>query len=269
MRRPLLVGESVLLIDGKGRHYLIRLQSGGKFHYHLGVVDHDVLIGSSEGVRVTSTGGGTLLVLRPRLADFVLKMPRGAQVVYPKDMGPIAIYADIGPGMTVLEAGTGSGALTLALLRFVGPGGRVISVERRPDHAELAEKTVNRWLGEVPPNLDLRIGEVEDVIAEVAAERIVLDLPEPWHAAKVASVSQPAGGVLCAYLPTVPQLQTMVEAMEEGGYAEIEVFETLHRTWNISGRSVRPSHRMVGHTGFLVVGRRTLPAPPALNPVLA
>lgn len=257
MSPPLGPGETVLLIDGKGRHYLIRLQEGGVFHYHLGMVPHSDLLGAEAGFKVASSGGGTLLVLRPRLADFVLKMPRGAQVVYPKDMGPIMVYADIGPGMTVLEAGTGSGALTLALLRAVGPGGRVVSVERRPDHAEIAERTILRWFGGMPPNLDLRVGDVEEVSAEVPADRIVLDLPEPWHMVKVAATSQPAGAILCSYLPTVPQIQTTVEVMEESGaYAEIEVFETLHRTWNVSGRSVRPDHRMVGHTGFLVVARR-------------
>lgn len=257
------LGETVLLIDGKSRHYLVRLQEGGVFHYHLGMVPHTELTGAQPGIAVVSSGGGRLLVLRPRLADFVLKMPRGAQVVYPKDMGPIVVYADIGPGMTVLEAGTGSGALTLALLRAVGSEGRVISVERRADHAAIAEKTVLRWFGEIPTNLELRVGDAEDVAAEMTVDRIVLDLPEPWHMVKVAATAQPPGIILCSYLPTVPQIQTTVEAMEESGaFAEIEVFETLHRTWNVSGRSVRPDHRMVGHTGFVVVARRiqTLPA---------
>jgi tRNA (adenine57-N1/adenine58-N1)-methyltransferase len=256
---PIAVDETVLLIDNKDRKYLVRLQAGGQFHYHLGIVPHDEMIGREAGMRVTSTGGGSLLVLRPRLADFVLKMPRGATVVYPKDMGPIAIYADIAPGMTVLEAGTGSGALTLALLRFVGPAGQVVSVERREDHAAHARKTIVRWLGEVPPNLDLRIGEVEEAIEDLRPERIVLDLPEPWHAVPVAAEHQPGGGVLCAYLPTVPQIQTLTEAMRDSNrFAQIEVFETLFRTWTVEGRSVRPDHRMVGHTGFLVVARRVL-----------
>jgi tRNA (adenine57-N1/adenine58-N1)-methyltransferase catalytic subunit len=255
--RPLAVEETVLLIDGKGRKYLVRLQAGGQFHYHLGIVPHDEMIGRDEGTRVTSTGGGAMLVLRPRLADFVLKMPRGAAVIYPKDMGPIAVYADIGSGMTVLEAGTGSGALTLALLRFVGPTGRVVSVERREDHAAHAHKSIVRWLGEIPSNLDLRLGDVEDAIAELRPERIVLDVPEPWTAVAVAADHQPGGGVLCSYLPTVPQIQTLTDALRESDrYAEIEVFETLFRTWTVEGRSVRPDHRMVGHTGFLVVARK-------------
>jgi tRNA (adenine57-N1/adenine58-N1)-methyltransferase len=251
---PLRAGESVLLIDGKGRHYLVRLQEGGQFHYHLGVVAHDDLIGGDEGRRIASTSGGSLVVLRPRLADYVLKMPRGAQVVYPKDLGQIAIWADIAPGLTVLEAGTGSGSLTLALLRFVGAGGRVVSVERRPDHAAHARKAIERWLGEIPPNLDLRVGEVEEMVGEVSPDRIVLDLPEPWHTVEVAAQAMAPGGGVCAYLPTVPQVQTTVEAMRPS-FVEIGVFETLHRTWNVEGRSVRPDHRMVGHTGFVVVGR--------------
>lgn len=260
MSKPLAVDDDVLMIDGKGRKYLVRLQSGGQFHYHLGIVPHDEMIGSEEGMWVRSTGGGSLLVIRPRLADYVLKMPRGAAVVYPKDMGPIAVYADLGPGMTVLEAGTGSGALTLALLRFVGPEGRVVSVERREDHAAHARKSIVRWLGEVPPNLDLRIGDVEDVIADLRPERIILDLPEPWHAIPVAADNQPGGAVLCSFLPTVPQIQTLTDAMRATGhYAEIQVFETLFRTWTVEGRSVRPDHRMVGHTGFFVVARKVTP----------
>jgi tRNA (adenine57-N1/adenine58-N1)-methyltransferase len=203
-----------------------------------------------------------LLVLRPRLADYILKMKRSAQVVYPKDLGPIIVYADIGPGMTVVEGGTGSGALTLGLSRAVGPGGRVISVEIREDHAAHARKAIERWHGEIPENITLQSGDVADVVAEVAPDRIVLDLPEPWHVLETASGHQPSGGVLCAYLPTVPQVQTTVErARELGTFAEIEVKEFLVRDWNVSGRSVRPKHTMVGHTGFLVFMRKTDPAP--------
>ncbi|MGH8926555.1 MAG: tRNA (adenine-N1)-methyltransferase [Acidimicrobiia bacterium] len=252
--------DNALLIDGKGRRYLVRLQPGNRFHYHQGIVDHDTLIGSEPGQRVMSTGGGSLLVIRPRLSDFILKMPRGATVVYPKDLGPIAIHADIAPGMTVLEAGTGSGALTLALLRFVGPSGKVVSVERREDHAAIARKAIVRWLGEVPPNLDLRLGEVEEVIPAVPADRLVLDLPEPWHAVEAAAAHLPGGAILCAYLPTVPQLQSLTDALRSSeAFGHIEVFETLHRSWTVEGRSVRPDHRMVGHTGFITVAMRVSP----------
>lgn len=250
-------GEAVLLIDGKGRHFLVKLQKGNQFQYHLGGISHDDLIGSDDGVTVTTSTGSEMKLIRPRLADYILKMPRGAQVVYPKDIGPILTWADIAAGMTVLEAGTGSGALTTALVRTVGPEGRVVSVERREDHQVTARKTVTRWFGEVPANLDLRIGDVEDVIAEIRPERIVLDLPEPWHAATIAAEHQPGGSVFCAYIPTVPQIQQLVDAFEATGkFIEIEVFETMHRTWNVSGRSVRPNHQMIGHTGFIVTARR-------------
>ncbi len=246
-----------LVIDSKERHYLVKLDAAGSFQYHRGVLAHSEIIGAAEGVTVQASGGGELLVLRPRLADYILKMPRGAQVVYPKDIGPILHWGDVGAGMRVLEAGTGSAALTSALLRAVGPSGSVITVERREDHQKQAVRTLTRWFGEVPPNLDMRIGEVEDVVAEVEVDRIVLDLPEPWQAAAVAAESQPGGVGLVAYLPTVPQVQQLVEVLRESAaYAEIDVFETLHRTWNVKGRSVRPDHTMVGHTGFITTARR-------------
>ncbi len=255
MSRPLATGDWVILIDDKKRHYLVRLDPTSEFHYHRGRVRHSEMIGTEEGREVTASSGGVLRVLRARFADYVLKMPRGAQVVYPKDMGPIVVWADIAPGMTVLEAGSGSGALTLGLLRAVGSAGRVVSVERREDHQRTAIKTVSRWLGDIPENLEFKVGEVEEVIAEWCPERLVLDLPEPWHAAVEAGKTQPGGGVFCSYLPTIPQVQQLVEALE-AHYAEIEVFETMHRTWNVSGRSVRPDHRMIGHTGFVVVARK-------------
>lgn len=250
-------GEPCLLVDRKGRHYLLKLDPGRQFQYHRGVLDHSDIIGREDGTWVEASSGGRLLALRPRLADFILRMKRGAQVVYPKDIGPILVYADVAPGMTVLEAGTGSGALTMALSRAVGEQGRVVSVERRQDHADHGRKAIERYFGEVPANLDLRVGEVEEVVAEIRPERLILDLPEPWHAARLAAEHQPSGAVLCGYLPTVPQVQTLVETLREtGAFAEIEVREFLFRDWNVSGRSVRPEHSMVGHTGFLIFARR-------------
>ena len=250
-------GEPCLLIDGKGRQYLLRLDPARQFQFHRGTVDHSALIGLDEGSWVESSSGGRLLALRPRLADYVLKMRRGAQVVYPKDIGPILVYADVAPGLTVLEAGTGSGALTMALTRAVGPTGRVVSVERREDHASHGRTAIERFFGGIPDHLELVVGEVEQVVAEVRPHRIVLDLPEPWHAALVAAEHQPTGGIFCGYLPTVPQVQTLVETLRESGaFAEIEVREVLFRDWNVSGRSVRPDHTMVGHTGFLTFARR-------------
>jgi tRNA (adenine57-N1/adenine58-N1)-methyltransferase len=254
-------GDQCLLIDGKKRRFLLRLREGGAFHSHHGVIDHDHLIGMDDGSRAISTGGAEFIVLRPRLSDYVLKMRRGAQVVYPKDLGPILVYADIAPGSVVLEAGTGSGALTLGLLRAVGSSGRVVSVERREDHAEHAGETISRWLGSIPDNLELRIGQVEDQILEVRPDRIVLDVPEPWHSVAPAAIGLSSGGVFCAYVPTVPQLQQTVEELRASGrFDDILAFEALLRTWNVQGRSVRPDHQMVGHTGFICVARKVAPS---------
>lgn len=260
-------GEPALLIDEKGRKFLLRLEHGRTFQFHNGTLGHDELIGLEDGTWVMSSGGARLLLIRPRLADFILKMKRGAQVVYPKDLGPILVYADIAPGMTVLEAGTGSGALTLGLARAVGPTGRVVTVERRDDHAAHARKSLERWFGALPANVDLRNGDVVDVVAEMAPERIVLDLPEPWAVLERAAAHQPDGGILCAYLPTVPQVQTTVErARDLGRFTEIEVKEFLMRDWNVSGRSVRPEHSMVGHTGFLIFMRKVADVRDDTNP---
>lgn len=255
-------GDPALLIDAKGRHFLLSLDPERTFQYHEGAVPHRDLIGLEDGSWVESSTGAHLLLLRPRLADFVLKMKRGAQVVYPKDLGPILVYADIGPGMTVLEAGTGSGALTLGLSRAVGPTGRVVSVELREDHAAHARKTVERWYGSVPDNLELRVGDVAAEIEQVSPDRVVLDVPEPWHVVAAAASHQPAGGLIAAYLPTVIQVQTLVEAARDTGvFTEIEIKEFLSRDWNVAGRSVRPEHNMIGHTGFLVFMRKTAPHP--------
>lgn len=250
-------GDPALLIDARGRHFLLKLESGRTFQFHNGAVPHDELIGAEDGSWVTSTGKARLLLIHPRLADFILKMKRGAQVVYPKDLGPILVYADIGPGMTVLEAGTGSGALTMGLARAVGPSGRVITVEQRDDHAAHARKSLERWFGAMPDHVEMRIGDVAEEVADLEPERIVLDLAEPWHTVQAAAKFQPHGGVLCSYLPTVPQVQTLVEtARETKVFAEIEVKEFMVREWNVKGRSVRPSHSMVGHTGFLIFMRK-------------
>jgi tRNA (adenine57-N1/adenine58-N1)-methyltransferase catalytic subunit len=255
-------GDPALLIDSKERRFLLELTPGRTFQYHEGAVAHDDIIGRDDGSWIVSSTGAHLLLLRPRLADFTLKMKRSAQVVYPKDLGPILVYADIAPGMTVLEAGSGSGALTLGLSRAVGPTGKVISVELRDDHAAHARKAVEKWYGRLPENVEMRVGDVADEVESVAPARIVLDLPEPWHVVTIAAQHQPTGGLLAAYLPTVPQVQTTVEtARETGVFTEIEVKEVLVRDWNVAGRSVRPEHRMIGHTGFLVFMRKTAMPP--------
>ena len=203
-----------------------------------------------------------MLLLSPRLADFTLRMKRGAQVVYPKDVGPILVYGDIAPGHTVIEAGTGSGALTIWLTRAVGPGGRVISVERRDDHADHARKTIKRWFGEIPDNLELRSGDVAAVLSEIEADRVVLDLPEPWHAVETIAEVEGTGPIITIYLPTVPQVQKTVElARSTGRFATPQIQEFMAREWNVDGRSVRPEHSMVGHTGFLIFLRKIADVP--------
>lgn len=262
MGRPFEEGEQVLLIDKKQRQYLLKLDPERSFQNHRGKLPHGDIIGLDDGAWVETDGGGRLLAIRPRLADYILRMRRGAQVIYPKDIGGIIVFADVAPGQVVLEAGTGSGALTMALVRAVGPAGRVVSTERRDDHAAHARRTIERFFGEIPSTLDLRVGDVEAAIEEVQPDRLVLDLPEPWHAANVAAEHLPLGGGFCGYVPTVPQVQQTVETLRETRtFAEIEVKEFLFRDWNVDGRSVRPEHSMIGHTGFLIFARK-VQAPP-------
>lgn len=259
MERPLQAGDRVLLIDGRDRRYLVTLATGRQFHSHLGIVEHDDLIGSTEGSSFRASGGGRYIAVRPTLADYILKMPRGAQVVYPKDIGLILVYADVFPGAVVVEAGSGSGSLTLGLSRAVGPDGRVISYEIRDDHHAGAHKNVTEWyegIGGKPANVELRIGDVFEGIPEQGVDRMILDLPEPWRAVGPATAALAHGGILCCYLPTVPQVSQAVEAMRAGGFGLMSTFEGLVRTWNVDGLSVRPDHRMVAHTGFIVVGRK-------------
>lgn len=250
-------GDICLIVDAKSRRYLVKLDTSGQFTTHQGTIPHTQLIGALHGAMFETPSGGRFIALPPKLTDYILKMKRGAQIIYPKDIGPILVYGDIAPGSVVLEAGTGSGALTMALIRAVGPTGRVVSVDRRPDHAGLAEKAIARYFGEIPPNLELRVADVEDVIAEVGPDRLVLDLPEPWHAAALAAAHLQPGGVYISYVPTVPQMEQTVTALKAAHtFTDIMNFESLIRTWNVDGRSVRPDHQMVGHTGFLTVARR-------------
>lgn len=250
-------GDACLLFDRKGRRYLIELIPGATFHHHHGLLPHDDIIGCEEGVTLRSSLGRPLVLLRPRLADFVLKMPRGAAVVYPKDTGAILVWADVQPGNVVVEAGTGSGALTMALSRAVGTEGKVISYEMREDHAALARKRINGFFGYLPDQIDIRIGSVEEGLREHRPDRVILDVPEPWHSVPLAAGSLAPGGIFCCYLPTVPQVQEVRRAIDESGsFLDVMTFEMMMREWSVQGRSVRPSHRMVGHTGFITVARK-------------
>lgn len=247
----LAAGERVLLVDAKQRRYLLRLGEGERFHTHAGIVAHDDVIGKAEGVSVTGSTGRSFLVFRPTLADVVLKMPRGAQVIYPKDLGAILIAADIGPGQRILEAGVGSGALSMTLLRA---GASVVGYEIREDFAKRAMSNVAELLG---PDTDYRV-EIRDAgcgIDERGLDRIILDLPEPWTVVPHAALALRPGGILLSYLPTINQTGLLREAMTRHGFALAETVEILRRTWHVEPRSLRPDHRMVGHTGFLTSAR--------------
>jgi tRNA (adenine57-N1/adenine58-N1)-methyltransferase len=254
---PFEPGERILLVDARGRRYLVRLRVGGAFHTHGGAIAHDLLLGREEGTEVRSTGGMALRAFRPRMADYILKMPRGAQVVYPKDMGPIVVFADVAPGARVLEAGTGSGALTIALCRAAGPEGRVVSYELRPEFQQRAADNIEAFFGKTPAWLELRPGDVRDVAGSGEAfDRAILDLPDPWDVLDALAEALAPGGILCAYLPTTVQVQQLVLSLAQAGFAHVETIETLLRSWHVAERSVRPDHRMVAHTGFLTVARR-------------
>lgn len=256
---PFEQGESCLLTDEKQRQHLITLDPARTFQFDKGTVAHDQIIGRPEGSTVRTSKGIAVVVMRPRLADHVLRMKRGAAVMYPKDAGALITWADIAPGCIVVEAGTGSGALTLALSRAVGHSGRVISVERRDDHARHARRLIEAFDRGVPQNIDLRVAEVEDILTQVSPDRIVLDVPEPWHSVPIAADVLPGGGGFACYLPTVPQVQQVREALADTRlFHGSDTFEILMRSWTIEDRSVRPDHRMVGHTGFLTVSRKRL-----------
>ena len=249
---PLLAGERVLLVDAKDRRYLVTLAPGATFHTHAGSVAHDDLIGLAEGGVVAGSTGRRYVAVRPTLADVVLKMPRGAQVIYPKDLGAILLAADIGPGQRVLEAGVGSGALSMTLLRA---GASVVGYELRPDFAARARANVAAFVGE---DADYRVEgrDVTEGIGEVQLDRVVLDMPEPWLVLPHAATALRPGGILLAYLPTINQTAELRRALDDAPFGLAVTSEVLHRTWHVEARSVRPDHRMVAHTGFLTVARR-------------
>jgi tRNA (adenine57-N1/adenine58-N1)-methyltransferase len=247
-------GDRVLLVDNKRRRHLITLAPGGQFHTHAGIVEHDAIIGADEGLTVRTTKGARLVAVRPTLAEYVLEMPRGAQVIYPKDLGPILMLADVFPGARILESGIGSGALTCALLRATGAQGHVTGYEVRADFAERAVGNVHGFLGgDVPLTVEVR--DAYEGIDEHDLDRVVLDLPEPWRVVKHAVSSLRPGGILVAYLPTILQVGRLREALADAPFGMVETLEVLQRTWHVEGQSIRPDHRMVAHTGFLTHAR--------------
>jgi len=258
------------LTDPKGRHYTMILNPGAEFHTHRGALAHDEVIGTPEGSVVKSANGDAFLVLRPLLVDYVMSMPRGAQVIYPKDAAQIVHEGDIFPGARVLEAGAGSGALTCSLLRAVGPAGEVISYEVRADHAEHAERNVATFFGQDPDNWRLIISDVVDSdLPDESVDRAVLDMLAPWDVLDAVARMLVPGGVLIIYVATVTQLSTTVEALRERQcWTEPRSWETMQRGWNVVGLAVRPEHTMRGHTAFLISARRLAPGtvtPPPLR----
>jgi len=290
-RGPFAVGDQVQLTDPKGRMHQIVLQAGGTFHTHRGSLSHDELIGAPEGSVVAASSGTAYVALRPLLADYTLAMKRGATIVYPKDAAQILAYADVFPGARVLEAGAGSGALSCWLLRAIGPDGELVSFEARPDFAEIARENVRKYFGEVPPWWRLVTGELS---ARVAVDpqggnggtgsppmrrgglggivppgeqseaqdtgnfdRVVLDMLAPWDNVAGAARALIPGGLICCYVATTTQLSRVVEELRaHGGFFEPAAWETMYRSWHVDGLAVRPDHRMIGHTGFLVTARR-------------
>ncbi|MDF0530537.1 tRNA (adenine-N1)-methyltransferase [Tsukamurella sp. 8F] len=253
---PFVVGDRVQLTDAKGRKFTVHLEAGREFHTHKGGIRHDDLIGAPEGSVVNSVNGTPYLALRPLLTDYVLSMPRGAQVIYPKDAAQIVAEGDVFPGARVLEAGAGSGALTCSLLRAVGPSGHVTSWEIREDHAEHAVRNVEEFFGGRPENWNLRIGDLADYDGP-QVDRIVLDMLAPWDVLEAVNKALVPGGVLVVYVATVTQLSKVVEAIrEQANWTEPRTWESLLREWHVVGLAVRPEHRMQGHTAFLVTTRR-------------
>lgn len=253
MNRLFQVGDKALLIDAKHRRYLITLAGGGEFHSHTGVIAHSEIVGRDEGVSLRSSRGSHFLAVRPTLSEFVLKMPRGAQVIYPKDLGPLLMLADIFPGARVLESGVGSGALSMTMVRA---GAEVVGYELRDDFARRAQANVAEFLGaDAVARYRVELRNCYDGVDEVDLDRVVLDLPEPWQVVKHAERALRPGGILVAYTPTITQAVTLRETLGASPFGLAQTIEVLNRSWNIDGLSVRPDHRMVAHTGFLTSAR--------------
>lgn len=259
-QRPLAEGERVTMSDAKGRRHSVRLRAGGVFHTTKGGIEHDDLIGGPEGVVATSVGGAPFLVFRPLLNDTMVSMPREAAVIYPKDAAAILMMADIFPGARVLEAGVGSGALTLALLRALGDSGTLTSYERRPEFAEVARRNVAAFMGEEPANWQVRLGDLAEVIGPEPVDRAVLDMLAPWDCIDAVGERLVPGGVLCCYVATATQLGRTADTLRvHGGFTEPEMKEYTVRDWHAEGLAIRPGHSTSGHTGFLLFSRRLAP----------
>lgn len=256
-RGPFTDGDTVQLTDPKGRMHTITLREGGSFHSHKGKVDHDDLIGEPDGSVATSNTGTAYVALRPLLIDYTLSMKRGATIVYPKDAAQVMVEADIFPGARVVEAGAGSGAMSNWLLRAVGEQGMVHSYERREDFAKIARKNVENFYGGPHPAWKLTVGDLVEELDETDVDRVFLDMLAPWECLDAVAEALIPGGLVCCYVATTTQLSRVVEELRgDDRFYEPRSWETMLRTWHVEGLAVRPDHRMIGHTGFLVVARR-------------
>ena len=254
------VGDKVLLTDQKGKEHSITLQPNQEWHTHQGWLHHNDLIGKSQGIVVETTGGLKFTAFKQLYADYVLNMPRGATIIYPKDSAAIIGLADIGPGDYVLEAGAGSGALSISLLRAIGIEGQLTSYEKREEFAAVAQKNVERYFGFKPHNWNLNVGSVQEIEKERKYTKVVLDMLEPWECVKMASDVLVAGGMFLCYVATTTQLSQIAEAIKESGdFTEPLSSETIVRGWHHEDLAVRPQHRMIGHTAFLITARRMAP----------
>lgn len=250
------IGDLVMLIDSKGRRKMITLESGKKFFSHTGAIEHDDILRSSNASIIESEKGSKYLAIKPLLRDFVLSMPRGAAIIYPKDVALIIGYSDLHPGAKVLEAGVGSGALSASILRAIGKDGRLISFERREEFAEIARRNVQNFFAENIQNWTIQIGDVKDV-KDIEVSHVFLDMLEPWLPLEAINNILLPGGVLVTYVATTTQMSMQVEAIRSSNlYTEPEVLETLLRPWHVEGLAVRPEHRMMAHTGFLIFARK-------------
>ena len=255
-----MAGDRVQLTDQKGKIYSITITPGKEWHTHKGWIVHDDLVGLPEGSVVSTSAGLKFTAFIPLLTDYVLSMPRGATIIYPKDSAMIVGFADIYPGSRVLEAGVGSGALTLSLLRAVGPNGFVHSVERREEFAENAKSNIENYFGGAPANWSLDIGSVQEKDFDEDFDRVILDMLAPWECIDMAAKVLRPGGVFMAYVATTTQLSATAEALKDDGhFTEPESFESMVRGWHHEGLAVRPQQRMIGHTGFLIFARRMAP----------
>jgi len=253
---PFFPGEFVLFTSQKGKTWLVRIDENGSFSCHLGTVDFGSVTGKEEGEKVETTKGAKLFLFRPTLVDYIFKLKRQTQIIYPKDLGAILIEGDIGPGSVVLESGVGSGALSLVLLRAVGEHGRLVSVERREEFARLALRNVEKFYGERPRHFHLVVGDIETFSLGDRVDRAVLDLPEPWRAVESVGSLLKTGGLLVSLSPNVGQVQLMFRELRSKGFANIQTFELLKRPWMVDERRARPADRMVSHTGFLTVAKK-------------